>query len=131
MTMNKTGDENYERMKGLSTNLNNLTATKLEIPEENTKPTSDGIGNLANKSAGRNSYEEIYFSQSKALGLTSHDKALVKQLVGISQQIIWSFIPSTGGSVIHTLLKRLWGCVDVMCLVSNIFPSHISAPILM
>ncbi|KAK1242525.1 hypothetical protein MKX08_005337 [Trichoderma sp. CBMAI-0020] len=65
---------------------------------------------------GQSANEQINLGQTKALGLVGHDKALAKQLVEMSQQIIGSFIPDTGGSVIHTLLKRLWGCVDIMCL---------------
>lgn len=122
-TMNKASHENNDKgMEGFSINLDNFMATKLEAPGEDSKPISEDADNLTNNSPGRNSHEEMYFSQSQALGLTSHDKALVKQLVGMSQQIIWSFIPSTGGSVIHTLMKRLWGCVDVMCLVSDFHP---------
>ncbi|EHK45638.1 hypothetical protein TRIATDRAFT_88959 [Trichoderma atroviride IMI 206040] len=80
------------------------------------KPALDNAPGSTNTPLGQGANEQTYFGQTKALGLVSHDKALAKQLVEISQQIIWSFIPDTDGSVIHTLLKRLWGCVDIMCL---------------
>lgn len=83
------------------------------------EPALDNAPGSTNSPSGRGADEQTHLSQTKALGLVSHDKALAKQLVEMSQQIIWSFIPDTGGSVIHTLLKRLWGCVDIMCLVSN------------
>lgn len=83
------------------------------------EPALDNAPGSTNSPSGRGADEQTHLSQTKAIGLVSHDKALAKQLVEMSQQIIWSFIPDTGGSVIHTLLKRLWGCVDIMCLVSN------------
>ncbi|KAL9468828.1 hypothetical protein ACSS6W_010522 [Trichoderma asperelloides] len=112
--MNKGGDENNtESVQALSDGLDNDLERKGEAPGADSK---DNLPGLTDASLDRGAQEQTNLSQTQALGLISHDKALAKQLVEISQQIIWSFIPDTGGSVIHTLLKRLWGCVDIMCL---------------
>lgn len=102
-----------------TTNPDNNPAIESKVPEGDGKPALDNAPSSTNVSPGRDAHEQTNFSHTQALGLVSHDKTLAKQLVEMSQQIIWSFIPDTGGSVIHTLLKRLWGCVDIMCLVSN------------
>ncbi|UKZ95228.1 uncharacterized protein TrAFT101_010077 [Trichoderma asperellum] len=112
--MNKGGDENNtESVEALSSYLDDDLESKNEAPGTDSK---DKVPSLTNESLDRGAQEQTNVSQTQALGLISHDKALAKQLIEISQQIIWSFIPDTGGSVIHTLLKRLWGCVDIMCL---------------
>ncbi|KAL7948773.1 hypothetical protein V8C42DRAFT_312299 [Trichoderma barbatum] len=113
----KTGTEKnsvVESTKGLSTNLD--PTTKAKSPAADTKPILDDLPNPTKSPPSRYPHDEIYFNQTQDLGLISHDKALAKQLVEMSQQIIWSFVPNTGGAVIHTLMKRLWGCVDIMCL---------------
>ncbi|KAK0766313.1 hypothetical protein N5P37_000034 [Trichoderma harzianum] len=108
-------DNNAEPLEALGTRVDN-DPTNAEVQRSDTKPTSHNTFNSTNSSPGRQSNGETKFYQTQALGLISHDKTLVKQLVGMSQQIVWSFIPNTGGSRIHTLMKRLWGCVDMMCL---------------
>ncbi|KAL7801053.1 hypothetical protein V8C43DRAFT_326182 [Trichoderma afarasin] len=108
-------ENNFEPLEALSTSLDN-DPTNTEIQGNDTKPTPNDAYNSTNSSPGRRSNGETNFHQTQAFGLISHDKTLVKQLVGMSQQIVWSFIPNTGGSRIHTLMKRLWGCVDIMCL---------------
>ncbi|KAL7914047.1 hypothetical protein GGI35DRAFT_439276 [Trichoderma velutinum] len=114
--MNKESEENNtEPLEALSTNVGN-DLTRAQVPGRDTNPIPDDAYNSTNSSPGRRSNGETKFHQTRALGLISHDKSLVKQLVGMSQQIVWSFIPNTGGSRIHTLMKRLWGCVDIMCL---------------
>lgn len=119
-TMNKGGDKNnIESVEALNTDLDNDQATKAKVPGEDSKLDLGNAPNSINASPGRSALGQTDFSQTQALGLISHDKTLAKQLVEMSQQIIWSFIPDTGGSLIHTVLKRLWGCVDIMCLVSN------------
>lgn len=118
-TLNKESeDSNVEPLEAPGTSLEN-NPTNTELQRSDTKPTPNDAYNSTNSSPGRHSNGETRFYQTQALGLISHDKTLVKQLVGMSQQIVWSFIPNTGGSRIHTLMKRLWGCVDIMCLVSN------------
>lgn len=118
--LNKESEENNaEPLEALGTSVDN-DRTKAEVQGSDTKSTPNDVYDSTNNSPGRHSNGETKFYQTQALGLISHDKTLVKQLVGMSQQIIWSFIPNTGGSRIHTLMKRLWGCVDIMCLVSNI-----------
>lgn len=120
MTDKGGGDKDkVENVEALNTNLDNDSALKPKTSEGDNKPAFDSVASPTNVSPDRGAYEQTNFSQTQALGLVSHDKALAKQLVEMSQQIISSFIPDTGGSVIHTLLKRLWGCVDVMCLVGN------------
>lgn len=119
-TMDKESEENSpEPLEALGSSVNNDPANA-EAQRSDTRPTSNDAHNSTNSSPGRRSNRETNFQQTQALGLISHDKTLVKQLVGMSQQIVWSFIPNTGGSRIHTLMKRLWGCVDIMCLVSNL-----------
>ncbi|KAK4078151.1 uncharacterized protein Triagg1_3167 [Trichoderma aggressivum f. europaeum] len=108
-------ENNTEPLKALDTSMEN-DPTNAEAQGSDTKPTPHNAFNSTNSSPGRHSNGEIKLYRTQALGLISHDKALVKQLVGMSQQIAWSFIPNTGGSRIHTLMKRLWGCVDIMCL---------------
>ncbi|KAL7954776.1 hypothetical protein V8C34DRAFT_293425 [Trichoderma compactum] len=108
-------DNDAEPLKALGTSVGS-DPTNAEAQGSDTKRTPNDAYNSTNISPGRHSNEETKFYQTQALGLISHDKALVKQLVGMSQQIVWSFIPNTGGSRIHTLMKRLWGCVDIMCL---------------
>ncbi|KAJ4855919.1 corA-like mg2+ transporter protein domain-containing protein [Trichoderma breve] len=114
--LNRESEENNaEPLEALGTSVDN-DPTNSEVQRSDTKPTSDDAYNSTNSSTSRRSNVETNFYQTQALGLISHDKTLVKQLVGMSQQIVWSFIPNTGGSRIHTLMKRLWGCVDIMCL---------------
>lgn len=118
--MNTGGDDNnVERVEALAAHLDNNPVIKAKAPRRENEPALDNAPGLINAPLGRGAYEQTHFSQTKALGLVSHDKALAQQLIEVSQQLIWSFIPDTGGSVIHTLLKRLWGCVDIMCLVNN------------
>ncbi|KAL6798325.1 hypothetical protein J3E68DRAFT_449296 [Trichoderma sp. SZMC 28012] len=110
--LNKESEENnVEPLEALGTSIDS-DPTKAEVQGSDTNDAYHST----NSSPGRHSNGETKFHQTQALGLISHDKALVKQLVGMSQQIVWSFIPNTGGSRIHTLMKRLWGCVDIMCL---------------
>lgn len=117
--LNKESEENNAgHLETLGTSADN-DPIKAEVQGSDTKTTSNDAYHSTNSSPGRRSNGETKFYQTQALGLISHDKTLVKQLVGMSQQIVWSFIPNTGGSRIHTLMKRLWGCVDIMCLVSD------------
>ncbi|KAL7921518.1 hypothetical protein ACQKWADRAFT_121325 [Trichoderma austrokoningii] len=94
-------------------NLENDPAMEAKAPARGGRITPN---NATNASPGRDAHEQTHFSQTQTLSLASHNKTLAKQLVETSQQIISSFIPATGGSVIHSLLKRLWGCVDIICL---------------
>ncbi|KAL7806375.1 hypothetical protein V8C44DRAFT_339037 [Trichoderma aethiopicum] len=86
------------------------------LGEQVTPDDNDATRNSTETSPSRCSQETTQSNRTKALGLISHDKTLVKQLVELVQRIVWSFILHTGGAVIHTLIKRLWGCVDLMCL---------------
>ncbi|KAJ4854886.1 corA-like mg2+ transporter protein domain-containing protein [Trichoderma breve] len=52
--------------------------------------------------------------QAQSLGIFSPDKELMEQLVTVSRQILWSFLPKTGSSTVHPLLKRFWGCMDII-----------------
>lgn len=52
--------------------------------------------------------------QAQLLGILSPDKELMEQLVTVSRQILWSFLPKTGSSTVHPLLKRFWGCMDII-----------------
>ncbi|PTB73789.1 hypothetical protein M440DRAFT_1381694 [Trichoderma longibrachiatum ATCC 18648] len=89
-----------------------------EIGEQVTPENDNDAARNSTEASPSRGFQDITLSnQTKAVGLISHDKTLVKQLVDMSQQIVWSFIPPhTGGAVIHTLMKRFWGCVDLMCL---------------
>ncbi|EGR45372.1 uncharacterized protein TRIREDRAFT_111307 [Trichoderma reesei QM6a] len=102
----------------ISIGMNSPPSTKTEGIGEQASPNqnNDNAGDLTDASPCRGFQENTQFIQTKAIGLISHDKTLVKQLVGMSQQIVWSFVPHTGGAVIHTLMKRFWGCVDRICL---------------
>ncbi|RFU78498.1 mg2+ transporter [Trichoderma arundinaceum] len=59
--------------------------------------------------------DDLAMKQEQSLGILSHDKALMKELVNVSGRIIRSFIPSVGSSTVHPLLKRFWGCLDIIC----------------
>ncbi|KAH0489515.1 hypothetical protein TgHK011_009940 [Trichoderma gracile] len=102
----------------ISLGVNIPPTTSTEDIGEQASPThdNDDTRNSSDASPCRGSQGNTHFNQTKALGLISHDKALVKQLVEMSQQIVWSFVPHTGGAVIHSLMKRFWGCVDLICL---------------
>ncbi|UKZ54094.1 hypothetical protein TrVGV298_007900 [Trichoderma virens] len=60
--------------------------------------------------------DDIALNQVRSLGILSPDKELMEQLVEISRQILRSFTPKTGSSTVHTLLKRFWGCLDIIRL---------------
>ncbi|KAK5987540.1 hypothetical protein PT974_11672 [Cladobotryum mycophilum] len=60
-------------------------------------------------------HEGSEWRHSQSMGMMSHDQLLMKRLVEASRQIIWSFTPKRGSSMIHILLKRFWGCVDTIC----------------
>lgn len=118
---NKESDQNNtESVAALSIHLSNDKKIKPNAGGRESNPAPGYATSSTNISPDEGTHEQTHFSQTQALGLVSHDKTLARQLVETSQQIIWSFIPNTGGSVIHTLLKRLWGCVDIMCLVKNL-----------
>ncbi|KAL7933008.1 hypothetical protein V8C35DRAFT_322811 [Trichoderma chlorosporum] len=57
---------------------------------------------------------DISTKPEQLLGILAPDKQLIEQLVEISQQILWSFMPKTGSSTVHILLKRFWGCIDTI-----------------
>ncbi|PTB65716.1 hypothetical protein BBK36DRAFT_1202489 [Trichoderma citrinoviride] len=103
-------------MKPVEVEVNDAPRTNTEAIREHLTPSRDQARNSTSSSLGRGAPENTEFHQTQALGLASHDKTLMKQLVKLSQQIVWSFIPNTGGSEIHTLMKRFWGCVDAICL---------------
>ncbi|KAL6863564.1 hypothetical protein J3F83DRAFT_744819 [Trichoderma novae-zelandiae] len=105
-------EDKHDGVEGLGVKSKDPPTAGPEVVGEDSFPHQESISNILDGTC----QEKTQFSQTQALGLTSHDKTLVKQLVEVSQQIIWSFIPNTGGSVIHTLLKRFWGCVDIICL---------------
>jgi hypothetical protein len=57
----------------------------------------------------------------QSLGILSPDKELMEQLVIVIRQILWSFLPKTGSSTVHKLLKRFWGCMDI---IRRVRPHH-------
>ncbi|KKP07345.1 hypothetical protein THAR02_00542 [Trichoderma harzianum] len=57
---------------------------------------------------------DVAMKQAQSLGILSPDKDLMEQLVTVSRQILWSFLPKTGNSTVHPLLKRFWGCMDII-----------------
>ncbi|KAH0526770.1 hypothetical protein TsFJ059_010052 [Trichoderma semiorbis] len=57
---------------------------------------------------------DVARKQAQLLGILSPDKELMGQLVTVSRQILWSFLPKTGSSTVHPLLKRFWGCMDII-----------------
>lgn len=69
--------------------------------------------------------DNLTTTNDQSLGTLSHDKALMRQLVETSRQIMLSFVPKVGSSTVHTLLKRFWGCVDMICRVRNRPSSYI------
>lgn len=109
----------------VSVGVNNPPTPNIEGITDHSTPSTNETGNSTISSPERGLHEDTSSSRTQALGLTSHDQTIVKQLVGMSQQIVWPFIPNIGGAVIHTLMKRFWGCVDSMCLVSNFLSSVI------
>ncbi|KAL7783912.1 hypothetical protein V8C43DRAFT_325663 [Trichoderma afarasin] len=58
--------------------------------------------------------DDVTMKQAQSLGILSPDKELMEQLVTVSRQILWSFLPKTGSSTVHKLLKRFWGCMDII-----------------
>ncbi|KAL5091289.1 hypothetical protein Trisim1_003258 [Trichoderma cf. simile WF8] len=58
--------------------------------------------------------DDVARKQAQSLGILSPDKELMEQLVTVSRQILWSFLPKTGSSTVHKLLKRFWGCMDII-----------------
>ncbi|PTB53816.1 hypothetical protein M431DRAFT_531469 [Trichoderma harzianum CBS 226.95] len=58
--------------------------------------------------------DDVAMKQAQSLGILSPDKELMEQLVIVSRQILWSFLPKTGSSTVHKLLKRFWGCMDII-----------------
>ncbi|KAL6816346.1 hypothetical protein V8C40DRAFT_282248 [Trichoderma camerunense] len=58
--------------------------------------------------------DDVAIKQAQSLGILSPDKELMEQLVTVSRQILWSFLPKTGSSTVHPLLKRFWGCMDII-----------------
>lgn len=58
--------------------------------------------------------DDVAMKQAQSLGILSPDKELMEQLVTVSRQILWSFLPKTGSSTVHPLLKRFWGCMDII-----------------
>ena len=126
VTNNVNSENENAGVKPVEVEVNDAPRTNTEAIREHLTPNRDQARNSTSSSPGRGAAEDTEFRQTQALGLTSHDKTLMKQLVKLSQQIVWSFIPNTGGSEIHTLMKRFWGCVDAICLVSNFLPSYSS-----
>jgi hypothetical protein len=123
--------DDVQSVEALGTNLGNYSEIKNKALRVENEPVLDNAPRPTNVLPGRGANEQANFSQTQALGLVSHDKALTRQLVDMSRQIVSSFIPDTGGSVIHVLLKRLWGCVDIMCLVGNPSSSLLQSSMLM
>ncbi|KAF3076308.1 hypothetical protein CFAM422_001597 [Trichoderma lentiforme] len=58
--------------------------------------------------------EDVARKQAQSLGILSPDKEMMEQLVTVSRRILWSFLPKTGSSTVHKLLKRFWGCMDII-----------------
>lgn len=57
-------------------------------------------------------YEPADWRQQHSIGVTGHDKMLMKQLLEISQEILWAFTPKEGSPLIHNVCIRFWGAVD-------------------
>ncbi|KAK4085052.1 uncharacterized protein Triagg1_42 [Trichoderma aggressivum f. europaeum] len=58
--------------------------------------------------------DNVAMKQAQSLGIWSPDKELMKQLVTVSRQVLWSFLPKTGSSTVHILVKRFWSCMDII-----------------
>ncbi|KAK5991370.1 hypothetical protein PT974_09651 [Cladobotryum mycophilum] len=43
-----------------------------------------------------------------------NERALMIDLLEISQDILWAFTPKTRGPSIHDLCRRFWGCLDII-----------------
>lgn len=118
-TMNKNGGgKGSDGDKGTDATREGYPEAEIELVGNSQSIKSDSYDPMTS-SQTQSDPEEIYFGQLQSSSFISQNKTLVVQLVEVSQQIIWSFVPKTGGSVIHTLLKRFWGCVDIMCLVRD------------
>lgn len=63
-------------------------------------------------------YEPADWRQQYSIGVTGHDKMLMKQLLEISQEILWAFTPKEGSPLIHNVCIRFWGAVDCIFRVS-------------
>lgn len=51
--------------------------------------------------------------QARYLQAPSHHQELMKQLMQVSQRILWAFVPE-GSPLIHNVPLRFWGCVDAI-----------------
>ncbi|KAL6694048.1 hypothetical protein J3F84DRAFT_395752 [Trichoderma pleuroticola] len=93
------------------------SVSKIDHASENAHQRMEGVNKNSTDSEITLSamvHDDVAMKQAQSLGILSPDKELMEQLVTVSRQILWSFLPKTGSSTVHPLLKRFWGCMDMI-----------------
>ncbi|PNP50405.1 hypothetical protein THARTR1_08932 [Trichoderma harzianum] len=93
------------------------SVSKIDHASENAHRRMEGVNKNSTDSEITLSamvQDDVAMKQAQSLGILSPDKELMEQLVTVSRQILWSFLPKTGSSTVHPLLKRFWGCMDMI-----------------
>ncbi|RFU74984.1 mg2+ transporter [Trichoderma arundinaceum] len=123
--LNLTEEDEYKLLDGLPEDWNKENKVSEEGSKTDNGSTSSSQSGDDQPWAENNAgYETKYLNveqeeaerkYAQSTGTISPDKILMKQLVDVSRQLTWAFIPREGGAGIHVLLKRFWGSLDILC----------------
>lgn len=103
----------------IAVNGNNLPKSVSTVDNASENAHQDMVGGKKNNTDSEITLpaigqDDVARKQAQSLGILSPDKELMEQLVTVSRQILWSFLPKTGSSTVHILLKRFWGSMDII-----------------